>query len=161
MKHFITTLLLVFNFLSYSQVVSVDSVKYYLVEFINEHRINKGLSILTYDNKLESSAQKHTDYMFVEGVLSHNESNENNPNYVGFSPWDRGCSDEICFKGTIQFTNNRDVAILMFRTWCKSPSHYSSIISEKNKYFGVGLNSTEPSDSLKLFIMLSTITFNY
>lgn len=160
MKHFITPLLLVFNFLSYSQVVSVDSVKHYLVEIINEHRVNNGLSVLTYDSNLESSAQKHTNYMFVENVLSHDELNKDNPYYVGLSPWDRGCSDEICFKGTLQFTNNKDVAMLMFKTWCKSPSHYSSIVSKKNKYFGIGLNSTEPSTSLKLFIMLSTITFN-
>lgn len=160
MKYFITTIILIFNFLSYSQVVNVDSIKYYLVELINEHRITKGLGVLSYDNNLETSAQRHTDYMFIEGVLSHDELNKKNPYYVGHNPWDRGCSDEICFKGVLQFTNNKNVAIKMFETWCKSKAHYSAIINKEHKFIGIGFNPTDPSKELGLFIMTSTITFN-
>lgn len=159
MKHFITSILLIFNLISYSQTVNVDSVKYYLVEIINDHRINKSLDVLSYDNNLEYSAQRHTEYMFVEGVLSHDELNENNPHFTGLDPWDRGCNDEICFKGTIQFKNNKDVAVFMFKAWCKSPPHYSAIISKEHKNFGIGMIPTEPTKELKLFIMLATITF--
>lgn len=160
MKLFITSILLFFSVFSYTQVINIDSVKIYLTELINQHRIEKGVSTLSYNNNLELSAQKHTDYMFVENVISHDEFNKENPHYVGLDPWDRGCIDEICFKGTIQYSSNKNVAITMFRAWCKSPAHYSAIINKTHKSLGIGFTSTEPSNSLKLFIALSTITFN-
>jgi len=160
MRLFITSVFLFISVFSHTQSINVDSVKIYLTELINQHRTEKGVNTLSYDKNLELSAQKHTDYMFVENVISHDEFNKENPHYVGLDPWDRGCTSEICFKGTLQFINNKNVAISMFKAWCKSSAHHSNMISKDYKSMGIGLNSTEPSSTLKLFIMTATITFD-
>jgi uncharacterized protein YkwD len=160
MKNVITILFLMLTTLSYSQKIDVDSVKIYLIELINNHRLEKGRNVLTYDSSLEVSAQKHTEYMFIENDVTHDELNKNNPFYVGYLPWDRGCETEICFKGGNQFTNNKNLAIFMFKAWCKSPAHYGNMMDKKHKSMGIGLKSTELTSQLKLFIMWSTITFS-
>lgn len=159
MKLFITSILLFFSVFSYTQVINVDSVKIYLIELVNQERNKKNSSELSYDNSLELSAQKHTNYMFVEGILSHDELNTKNPYYVGLNPWDRGCKSEICFKGTLQFSNNKNVAMDMFKMWCKSSAHHNNMVNKNYKSMGIGIKSTEPSSGLKLFNVSATITF--
>jgi uncharacterized protein YkwD len=161
MKNIITILFLVFNTFSYTQVVvNLDSVKIYLIEMINAERVRKGAGVLSYDNNLEISAQKHTEYMFIENILSHYEHNKENPYYTALDPWDRGCVSENCLKGTIKFFNNKYVATTMFNTWCKSPGHYKNMINKKHSSMGIGLKNTDPSPKLQLFTMCSTVTFN-
>lgn len=161
MKNIITILFLVFNTFSYTQVVvNLDSVKIYLIEMINAERVRKGAGVLSYDNNLEISAQKHTEYMFIENILSHDEHNKENPYYTALGHWDRGCVSEICFKGTSQFSDNKTLSKLLFKSWCNSPAHYKDMINKKHSSMGIGLKSTDPSPTLKLFTTYSTVTFN-
>lgn len=159
-----TILIILFLFtikISYSQEIFIDSIKFYLIELINQERVNKKSDILFYDNKLELSAQKHTNYMFYEKVFSHDELNINSPYYSGLNPWDRDCKSEICLKSVLQFTNNKDIAKFMFNSWCKSNNHYNSIINKNYKYIGIYIKVTMPTNNniLKLFNIISTITF--
>jgi uncharacterized protein YkwD len=156
---FITLLFLILSPFSYSQDVDTDSVKLYLIDLINEERVRKGRETLSYDFDLEISAQKHTEYMFIENIISHDELNKENSYYVGLSHWDRGCESEICLKGTSQFTNNKNLAVFMFKSWCNSPAHYKDMMNKNHKYMGIGIKCTKPSDILKLFTVTSTITF--
>ena len=91
--------------------------------------------------------------------ISHDELNKENSYYVGLSHWDRGCDSEICLKGTSQFTNNKNLAVFMFKSWCNSPAHYKDMMNKNHKYMGIGIKCTKPSDILKLFTVTSTITF--
>jgi uncharacterized protein YkwD len=159
MKNVITIFFLLLTTLSYSQKIDLDSVKLYLIDLINEERVRKGAGVLSYDNNLEVSAQKHTEYMFIENVISHDEYNKENPYYVGLSAWDRGCDGENCFRGTSQFSHNKNLAKLLFKSWCNSPGHYKTMINKKYSSMGIGLKNTEPSLTLKLFTTYSTVTF--
>ncbi len=59
-------------------------------EYLNALRTGAGLIALTYNSKLQDASQSHADYLISQNTFGHYETNESDPYYTGYYPWDRG-----------------------------------------------------------------------
>lgn len=159
MKRVIVFLFVLTSVVSKSQPKEVpalnpDSIRIYMLELVNEHRRKHGVHELTYDPRLTYAAEMHAKYLaygYEDGKtfwISHEQTDKKNPYYIGKYIDDRHpnisgenivCSSVRKFtakgdgKGNITytFTTNREVAMLHFECWLKSPGHNKNMLNER------------------------------
>lgn len=148
MKNLVIILIL-YSGISFSQQIDVDSVSHYLLEYVNEHRINNGVSEVVYDPLLNIDANNHVKYIYHEvvvlkkkGGFSHTQTNIENPHYVSENFRDRVnrpyVGENICTYRHLFFDNNKHTAKVIFDKWLNSPSHNDNMLSPEYKKMGLG-----------------------
>ena len=119
MKKLIVLLFVLSSFNSFSQKVDLDldSLRFYMLELVNEFRTDLGFHELQADSFCNQAAQNHSVYMAKNGILSHDEV-PGKVGYTGRKVRDRGASGEnaqnnIFFYGT----SSKKIAKVLFEAW--------------------------------------------
>lgn len=169
MKYLVIFLLAVsFNFFCYSQNDSQNSVEFYFLELLNEHREKIGIPTLEIDQNLSKTAQDHANYIHYEvtkignkGGYSHIQDNINNPYYSGLKPIDRlskytdtkckKAGENVCmfYMNFWIIKNNKELAQSFFDSWLSSPSHKKTMLDGSYKKIGLGFESDKNGNKIK------------
>jgi uncharacterized protein YkwD len=139
MKKLIVVLFVLSSFNSFSQKVDLDldSLRFYMLELVNEFRTDLGFRELQPDSFCNQAAQNHSVYMAKNNVCVHIED-PRKPGFAGRTPLDRGVGSEnaqlyIFFKET----PTKDIAKILFKRWEASPGHNTTM--RQRRYFGFGV----------------------
>lgn len=102
-----------------------------LLTLHNNYRANMGLQSLILNDKLASAAQKHTQWMYLNNTLDHNENGKN--------PGQR-----MQAEGYDWFTYGENIAMgyadpqAVFNGWITSPGHRANIENSRFRDVGFG-----------------------
>jgi len=157
MKKLVVLLFVLGSFNSFSQKVNLDldSIRFYMLEFVNEFRTDLGFHELQADSFCNQAAQNHSFYMAKNGGCSHSEDSRKE-GFTGRKPLDRGVYGENVQMNTFFYgTSSKVIAKVLFEAWKVSPPHNDGMKSRQ--YFGLGVEVTlEMDDS---FAVAATQTF--
>jgi len=116
-----------------------DSIQYYMLEYINVHRLNHKREKLIIHHKLNSAANLHGEYMEYEKKLSHSQTNTSNPFYKGKTPTQRvglSAGENILYNWIDASYTSKKIAQTLFNQWKSSPGHNNNMLSNVYTYFG-------------------------
>ena len=135
--------------------LNLDSVRIYMLEFVNEFRTDLGFHELQADSFCNQAAQNHSFYMAKNRVCSHSEDSRKD-GFTGRTSFDRGVYAEnvqsnIFFYGT----SSKVIAKVLFEVWKSSPPHNDNM--KFGRYFGFGVEVTLEFDDG--FVVAATQTF--
>lgn len=156
MKKLVVLLFILSSFNSFSQKVNLDldSLRFYMLEFVNEFRTDLGFHELQLDSFCNQAAQNHSFYM-----ANNNVTHFEDPKKVGFTgrtPYDRGVYGENAQNNTFFYgTSSKDIAKKLFEAWKASPPHNN--IMKGGQYFGLGVEVILEMDDR--FAVAATQTF--
>ena len=97
----------------------------------NNHRKGMGIGLLTLNTKLTNAAQKHTDWMYKNNNLNHNENGKNQGQRITEEGYRWSTYGE-----NIAFGYSTPEAV--FSGWLKSAGHRRNIESAAYKDVGIG-----------------------
>jgi uncharacterized protein YkwD len=95
MKKLVVLLFVLSSFNVFSQKVNLDldSLRFYMLKYVNEFRTDLGFHELQADSFCNQAAQNHSFYMAKNGVCSHREDSRKE-GFTGRTPLDRGVYGE-------------------------------------------------------------------
>lgn len=101
-----------------------------LLDEHNASRADKGVDRLTLDEHLCAYAQRHAEKMASQGLLVHSSMSSlaavlGNGNVAENIAWGQHSEEEVC------------------RSWMKSPSHRTNMMSKRYKKVGFGVKEDE------------------
>jgi uncharacterized protein YkwD len=124
---------------SFSQKVDLDldSLRFYMLELVNEFRTNLGVHELQADSFCNQAAQNHSVYMAKNNVCSHSEDSRKE-GFTGRTHLDRGVYGENAqFYIFFKETPTKYIAKILFKRWEASPGHNAGM--KRGQYFGFGI----------------------
>ena len=157
MKKLVVLLFVLSSFNAFSQKANLDldSLRFYMLELVNEFRTDLGFHELQADSFCNQSAQNHSFYMAKNGVCSHSEDSRKE-GFTGRKPLDRGVYGENAQMNTFFYgTSSKVIAKVLFEAWKASPPHNDGMKS--GQYFGLGVEVTLEMDDG--FAVAATQTF--
>lgn len=106
------------------EFVSVETIEYWVVRYINVERIKLGLDTLVIDSEPDQIAKTHSAWMLKTGKYQHSELN----------------IAEIIITGGYGSNrySHKFEAQAIVNGWMASPGHKAHIINPENKFIGVG-----------------------
>ncbi|THE14980.1 serine protease [Bacillus timonensis] len=110
-----------------------EGFEYQLFDLTNASRVNHGLGVLTWDERVKETARKHSSDMAENNYFNHT-------NLKGQSPFDRMLEDEILF--TIAGENlayGQFSSIFAHEGLMNSMGHRENILKKEYTYLGVGV----------------------
>lgn len=126
---------------SSSASTSIDAVRQKILDLVNAERSNAGLSPLTYNKKLEQSAQAHAEDMQNRNFFDH-------VNPDGKTPSDRikatgyldvtGCNCRWSYADGENIAMGQTTPEQVMKDWMNSPGHKANILSTNFTEMGVG-----------------------
>ena len=152
-----------FDFLSVSELHKLDLL---IVKYVNKHRINYGLPVLSWDNKLYKITKSHNDYQFDNGVIEHEQNGKSylervreNGVYMG---------ECVIQTGGLGGGTLDDKAKDIVEQWICSPSHNVILLDKKANSISVStrLGAFYTNDSLNKKVLslgsgVSTLNVRY
>jgi len=111
---------------------------------LNEYRISKGLSALTYDERLNSTAELHAEDIASAGILSHTGTNGSS------------LGDRVQLQGYYFSTASENAASgqtswdAAFKSWKNSPGHNENMLRDDVSELGLAFVS-EPTSKLQTY----------
>lgn len=157
MKKLVVLLFVLGSFNSFSQKVNLDldSIRFYMLEFVNEFRTDLGIHELQLDSFCNQAAQNHSVYMAKNRVCSHSEDIRKE-GFTGRTLSDRGVYAENVQLNTFFYeTSSKVIAKVLFEVWKASPPHNDNM--KFGRYFGFGVEVTLKMDDG--FVVAATQTF--
>ena len=113
--------------------VSIDEeAERQMLEILNKERESRGLSALSFDERLREVARSHSKDMFERGYFSHYTPN-------GISPFDRLAMADITYGFAGENLALAPNVILAMRGLMNSPGHKENILSPNFKKVGIGV----------------------
>ncbi len=111
------------------------NVEMQVLDLVNKHRAQNGLSALTWDDALANVARAHSEDMRDRRFFSHN-----NPD--GLSPFDRIKNYGITYRSAGEnIAAGQTTPEEVVNAWMNSPGHRANILNESYTKLGVGYAS--------------------
>ena len=106
------------------EFVSVETIEYWVVRYINEERMSLGLDTLVVDSEPDGIAKSHSAKMLRTGIYEHSKLN----------------IAEIISKGGSGGNrySHKFIARAHVNGWMDSPGHRAHIVNPEFKFIGVG-----------------------
>jgi uncharacterized protein YkwD len=125
MKTIITTLFILFSFVSFSQLTSLEQK---VVKLVKEYKLKFNGDEVTEDSKISLESRTYSKTMVLNNKLEHN------PNL--------GYQSEIIQKANSFGFTEEDLAQKILKNFLNSPSH-KELIDENSRKIGVGIITTK------------------
>ena len=110
-----------------------EGLEFQLFDLTNASRVNNGLSILSWDDKVRETARKHSKDMAVNEYFNHT-------NLEGKSPFDRMAEDDIVFAVAGEnLAYGQFSSIFAHEGLMNSPGHRENILKPDFELLGVGV----------------------
>ena len=108
-----------------------DSIRYYVLQKVNEHRKQNGRSNLLTNSLLNEAASLHCKYMSLEKKLTHEQENKYNHYYRGTLPTDRvgySAGENALYNWVDETYTSEEIAEILFDQWRQSPGHNENML---------------------------------
>ena len=120
-----------------------DSLRYYMLELVNEFRVMRHRKPLQYDSLLNTGAIDHLKYINDIGTITHEQKDKSSPYFTGKTPSKRcnkpaGENVAVAYTSTYQpiDMNLKQLATDLFENWKESPGHRANMLGFSYKKFG-------------------------
>ena len=135
-----------------------DSLRFYMLKYINEFRAKHYKKPLQYDSALNVGAFNHSLYLACHKEFVHIATETDSPYFTGKTPTDRcglnaaeNCTSRWNYVG--MNATQKQIAKSLIEKWEQSPDHRANMLA-KRRYFGFGLslrNHGGHRDKLKIY----------
>jgi uncharacterized protein YkwD len=152
------------------QIWVQDSLRFYMLELVNEFRVKHYAQKLQFDSLLNKGALDHLKYLYDLNILSHYQDDATSPYFTGKTPSKRckqpageNAALDAVYSGDPFNQDLRVVAQVLFEILKKSPGHRANMLHRKYKTFGFA-GSLENVKSISNFYFVTSIgvqTFGY
>ena len=145
-----------------------DSLRYYMLKYVNEFRVKNRRQPLQYDSALNVGAFNHSLYLACHDEFTHIATDSNSKYYTGKSPSDRcgstintlaseNCAMNYCYTDS----KMKKVAKELVEQWERSPGHRANMLDNHTKFgFGLSLRFNRISGSVSIYKVFAVQTFN-
>ena len=121
-----------------------DSIRFYMLEYLNEFRVKNHKQSLTYDSALNVGALNHSLYLACHNEFTHIATKTNSPYFTGRRPTQRcgmPASENIASRWQYVSLNAtpKQIAKSLIEQWEQSPGHRANMLAD-HRYFGFGLS---------------------
>ena len=130
-----------------------DSLRIYMLEFINEFRKENGVKPLRYDSALNQGALNHAVYIADKYELTHLQTDTASPYFTGYVPslrTGRNAGENAARNCYEKDESMKHLAYDLFKQWRNSPGHRRNMLFGY-RYFGFGIALTNVSDDDPVF----------
>ena len=130
-----------------------DSMRIYMLEFVNEFRKENGVKPLQYDSALNVGALNHAVYIADKYELTHLQTDTASPYFTGHCPslrTGRNAGENAARNSYEKDESMKHLAYDLFKQWRNSPGHRRNMLFGY-KYFGFGVALTNVSDDAPEF----------
>jgi uncharacterized protein YkwD len=144
-----------------------DSLRYYMLKYVNEFRVKNRRQPLQYDSSLNVGAFNHSLYLACHDEFAHIETESNSKYYTGKTSSSR-CKMFNTGENCAMIYCNTDskikkVAKELVEQWERSPGHRANMLGYYTKFgFGLSLrfrNTMNNSGSISVYKVFAVQTF--
>ncbi len=129
--------------------IDQDSLRIYMLEFINEFRANLGIGPLRYDSALNQGALNHAVYLADRLELTHYQTDTTSPYFTGHCPvlrTGRNPAENAAWSTYDKGDSMKDLAYQLFLQWKGSPGHKKNMLFGDEFGFGVSVSKVSALD---------------
>ena len=120
-----------------------DSLRFYMLELVNEFRVKHFAQKLQFDSLLNKGALDHLKYLNDLKIISHDQDDATSPYFTGKTPTERckqlageNLAEDVRFLNNPFDQDLKAVAQSMFKLWKESPRHRANMLDRKYKTIG-------------------------
>jgi uncharacterized protein YkwD len=148
-----------------------DSLRFYMLKYINEFRVKNRRQPLQYDSALNVGAFNHSLYLACHDEFAHYATNRYSKYYTGWTPSDRcgmSAAENIamnyCYADSLNgplSANEKELAKELVEQWERSPGHRANMLDNHTKFgFGLSLRFKNISGSVSMYKVFAVQTFH-
>jgi len=129
--------------------IDQDSLRIYMLEFINEFRAKKGIGPLRYDSALNQGALNHAVYLADRLELTHLQTDTTSPYFTGHCPslrTGRNPAENAAWSTYDKGDSMKHLAYQLFLQWKGSPGHKRNMLFGDEFGFGVSVSKVSALD---------------
>ena len=129
--------------------IDQDSLRIYMLEFINEFRAKKGIGPLRYDSALNQGALNHAVYLADRLELTHYQTDTTSPYFTGHCPslrTGRNPAENAAWSHYDKGDSMKHLAYDLFKGWRNSPGHRRNMLFGDEFGFGVSVSKVSALD---------------
>ena len=121
-----------------------DSLRFYMLKYINEFRVEYNKHPLQYDSSLNVGAFNHSLYLACHKEFSHYQNDRDSKYFTGRRPTQRcgiPAAENIASRAHYVSLNGtpKQIAKSLIEQWERSPGHRENMLAD-HRYFGFGLS---------------------
>jgi len=141
-----------------------DSIRFYMLEYLNEFRVKHYKRPLTYDSALNVGALNHSLYLACHNEFTHIATKTNSPYFTGRRPTQRcgmPASENVATRWQYVSLNAtpKQIAKSLIEQWERSPGHRENMLAD-HRYFGFGLSLRKHDGSHGMLDVYAVQTFS-
>jgi len=129
--------------------IDQDSLRIYMLEFINEFRKENGVKPLRYDSALNQGALNHAVYLADRLELTHYQTDTTSPYFTGHCPslrTGRNPAENAAWSHYDKGDSMKHLAYDLFKGWRNSSGHRRNMLFGDEFGFGVSVSKVSALD---------------